>query len=137
MAAISGNPEAPRVLEYLYRHHLFTDRRRIGDEPVYQFHALFREFLLERGQAPAAAPRSGAHALDRAGGQLVARGDFDGAATLFREAQAWPALVGLALHAGAFLLAEGRGKTLVDWVDAMPPELRERSRGWRCISASR
>jgi ATP/maltotriose-dependent transcriptional regulator MalT len=32
--AISGNPEAPLVLDYVFRRHLFTDRRRVGDQPV-------------------------------------------------------------------------------------------------------
>jgi len=50
--ALSDNPEAPRVLDYVYRRHLFTDRRRIGTEPVYQFHALFREFLTHMMEDP-------------------------------------------------------------------------------------
>jgi ATP/maltotriose-dependent transcriptional regulator MalT/DNA-binding SARP family transcriptional activator len=125
LAAITGDDEAPRVLDYLYRHHLFTDRRRTGAQPVYQFHALFREFLLDEGRRRLSVDERRA-ALDRAGSQLVARGDFDGAATLFREAEAWPALADLALHTGAFLLAEGRGQTLVGWVDALPAPLRER-----------
>ena len=113
--AITGDPDAPRVLDYLFRHHLFTDRRRHGPDFVYQFHALFREFLLAEGRARLDAEERQI-ALDRAAGQLVGRGDFDAAATLYREARAWPALAGLALHAGAFLLAEGRSNTLVDWV---------------------
>jgi len=44
--ALSGNDEAPRLLEYLYRQHLFTDRRH-GEQVTYHYHALFREFLLE------------------------------------------------------------------------------------------
>ena len=48
--AITGDADAPRVLDYLYRRHLFTDRRRAGGEPVYQFHALFREYLLAEGR---------------------------------------------------------------------------------------
>src|SRR5439155_10073035 len=32
--ALTGNEEAPRLLEYLYRRHLFTDRRR-GEETSY------------------------------------------------------------------------------------------------------
>ncbi len=51
--AVSGNPEAPLVLDYVYRRHLFTDRRRSGSEPVYSFHALFREFLLAEGRRQA------------------------------------------------------------------------------------
>ena len=123
--AITGDADAPRVLDYLFRHHLFTDRRRTGGEPVYHFHALFREFLLTEGRRRLSEAER-RQAMDRAGSQLVARGDFDAAATLFREAEAWPALADLALHTGAFLLAEGRGKTLVDWVAALPEPLRAR-----------
>ena len=51
---LTGNEEAPRVLDYLYRRHLFIDRRR-GAQTTYHYHALFREFLLEQArEAPAA-----------------------------------------------------------------------------------
>ena len=123
--AITGDPEAPRVLDYLYRHHLFIDRRRNGPDFVYQFHALFREFLLAEGHKRLT-PDERHAALDRAAGQLVGRGDFDAAATLYREAKVWAALTGLSLHAGALLLAEGRGNTLADWIDALPSEYRDR-----------
>jgi len=103
--AITGDADAPRLLDYLYRQHLFTDRRRSGPDPVYQFHALFREFLLDEGRRRLT-PEERRDALDRAGGQLVGRGEYDAAAALYREAQAWPALTGLALHAGATLIAE-------------------------------
>ncbi len=124
-AAITGDAEAPRVLDYLYRQHLFTDRRRSGAEPVYQFHALFREFLLEEGRRRLT-PDERRDALDRAAGQLVSRGEFDAAAALYREAGAWPALTGLALHAGAALIADGRTNTLAQWIDALPEPLRQR-----------
>ena len=120
---VSGNPEAPLVLDYVYRRHLFTDRRRGEAEPIYQFHALFREFLLAEGRRRLTAEER-RQALDRAGGQLVARADFDAAAALYIEAQAWTPLVGLTLHAGRSLLAEGREKTLADWLDALPPGVR-------------
>jgi ATP/maltotriose-dependent transcriptional regulator MalT/DNA-binding SARP family transcriptional activator len=124
-AAITGDEDAPRVLDYLYRQHLFTDRRRGGAEPVYQFHALFREFLLEEGRKRLSVDER-RDALDRAAGQLVSRGEFDAAAALYREAQAWPALTGLALHVGAALIAEGRANTLAQWIDALPEALRQR-----------
>jgi len=122
--AMSGNPEAPMVLDYVYRRHLFTDRRRSGSEPVYVFHALFREFLLDEGRRQLRSEER-QQALDRAAGQLVARGEFDAAAALYIEAQAWKPLVGLALHAGRTLLAEGRRKALTQWLAAMPAEVRE------------
>ena len=60
--------DAPRVLDYLYRQHLFTDRRRSAPEPVYQFHALFREVAATplptslEGSPTAALPPPGAPA---------------------------------------------------------------------------
>jgi len=122
--AMSGNPEAPMVLDYVYRRHLFTERRRSGSEPVYVFHALFREFLLDEGRRQLTREER-QQALDRAAGQLVARGEFDAAAALYIEAQAWKPLVGLTLHAGRTLLAEGRRKALTQWLAAMPAEVRE------------
>jgi ATP/maltotriose-dependent transcriptional regulator MalT/DNA-binding SARP family transcriptional activator len=124
-AAITGDADAPRLLDYLYRQHLFTDRRRSGAEPVYQFHALFREFLLDEGRRRLT-PDERRDALDRAAGQLVSRGEFDAAAALYREAAAWPALTGLALHVGAALIADGRTNTLAQWIDALPEPFRQR-----------
>jgi len=120
---LSGNPEAPLVLDYVYRRHLFTERRRLGAEPVYQFHGLFREFLLAEGKRRLR-PEERTAALDRAAGQLVARGDFDAAAQLYLEARAWPALVGLTLHAGRSMLSEGRRRALLGWLRALPDDVR-------------
>jgi LuxR family transcriptional regulator, maltose regulon positive regulatory protein len=44
---LTGNPQAGQLLESLYRRHLFTFRRG-GSDPVFQYHALFRAFLLSR-----------------------------------------------------------------------------------------
>ena len=56
----------------------------------------------------------------------MSRGEFDAAAALYREAQAWPALTGLALHTGAALIADGRTNTLAQWIDALPAETQQR-----------
>ena len=51
---LSGRDDAPAVLEDLYRRRMFTDRRP-GTEPVYQFHALFLDFLNGRARQALAA----------------------------------------------------------------------------------
>lgn len=122
--AVSGNTEAPLVLDYLYRRHLFTDRRRTGGEPVYQFHALFREFLMAEGRRRLTNDER-RDAQTRAGGQMVARGDFDAAAALYIDAQAWTELAGLTMHAGRLLLDEGREHTLGAWLAALPQSARD------------
>ncbi len=48
--ALTGNPDAAPILEDLYRRRLFTHRGR-GATTTYQYHALFREFLLGRAHA--------------------------------------------------------------------------------------
>jgi LuxR family transcriptional regulator, maltose regulon positive regulatory protein len=45
---ITGNPEAGKVLDQLRRRNLFVSRR-LGSPPEYEFHTLFREFLVARG----------------------------------------------------------------------------------------
>ena len=45
--AVTGSKNAIRFHEELHRRHLFTDRR-IGDEPTFQYHALFRAFLINK-----------------------------------------------------------------------------------------
>jgi ATP/maltotriose-dependent transcriptional regulator MalT len=58
---VSGQPQAAQLLEHLYRGRLFTDRHMVvaagqpaapgreGLVATYQYHPLFRAFLLERG----------------------------------------------------------------------------------------
>lgn len=122
-AAITGSDEAPRLLEYLYRHHLFTDRRR-GTQVTYQYHALFREFLLEecRRRVPANERRE---ATARAGSLLAARGLPSEALALFRDAGDFEAMRAL-IHAHALEWArQGRGQALSDWIEALPQAMRE------------
>ncbi|MBK7744614.1 MAG: hypothetical protein IPI40_13625 [Betaproteobacteria bacterium] len=47
--ALTGNDDVSRLLDYLYRRHLFVDRRRRA-RTLYHYHALFREFLLDEGR---------------------------------------------------------------------------------------
>jgi LuxR family maltose regulon positive regulatory protein len=86
--ALTGDEESPRLLEYLYRRHLFTDRRR-GEEITYHYHALFREFLLEEleRRLPAEDRRK---AAARAAELLIERGQIGEALALFRDAGDWP-----------------------------------------------
>jgi ATP/maltotriose-dependent transcriptional regulator MalT len=70
---LTGIAEAGRLLAALHRENYFTNRYGEG-EPVYQYHPLFREFLLARGHAtlPAARRRDPAR-----GGRPPGRGGPD------------------------------------------------------------
>ena len=122
--ALSGNAEAHRLLEHLYRRHLFVDRRRAGERAVYHFHALFREFLLAEGRVRLAADERRA-ALARAAALMLARGEPDAAAALYRTAGAWRELAALARDASMQLIGEGRHGTLREWIESLPPGIRD------------
>ena len=122
--ALGGSEEAPRLLENLYRHHLFTDRRR-GEQVTYHYHALFREFLLdELGKRVAPGKRRAVTA--RAGHLLSARGLISEALALFRDAGEWQEIRTLVLAHALEWARQGRAQALSDWIEALPAAMRER-----------
>ncbi|HKP67295.1 MAG TPA: BTAD domain-containing putative transcriptional regulator, partial [Casimicrobiaceae bacterium] len=122
--SLTQSDDAPRLLEYLYRHHLFTDRRR-GAELTYHYHALFREFLLEEFARRVPSAERGA-LTTRTAHLLAARGLHNEALALFRDAGDFAAMRDL-IHAHALEWArQGRAQTLSDWIEALPNDMRER-----------
>src|SRR5262249_49116081 len=121
--ALSGNHEAPRLLEYLYRHHLFTDRRP-GEHPTYHYHALFREFLLQELRTRFAPDERCVLAI-RAGHLVAARGLTSDALALFRDAAEWEEMRKLILEHALDWARQGRSQALSDWIEALPAAMRE------------
>jgi LuxR family maltose regulon positive regulatory protein len=129
--ALGGEPAAGRLLADLHRRNLFVGRRA-QKEPVYVFHALFREFLLARlaatldAQALAALQR-------RAAALLAADGDADGAMRLLIAGQAFEEAGRLLDAQAPTFLAQGRTQPLLEWLGALPEAARERPRAlyWR------
>jgi LuxR family transcriptional regulator, maltose regulon positive regulatory protein len=119
---LTGSEDVSRLLDYLYRRHLFIDRRR-GAQTVYHYHALFREFLLEEGRRRLpATERSELSA--RAARLLESRGESGDALVLYRDAADWEAMRRL-IHANALDWARhGRSQALSDWIEALPAQVR-------------
>ena len=118
---ISGNPGAANILEDLYRRHLFT-HRRFAREPVYWYHALFRDFLLSRISYVLGADVERSTRL-RVAQMVRDRGEIEEAVRLFLEAGHWNAAADQ-IEAGAeFLLSGGRNQTLRDWISSLPDSL--------------
>ena len=124
---LSGRDESPALLEGLYRRRMFTDCRP-GAEPVYQFHALFLDFLMARARA-ALAPEELASLLCRSASALEAGGDMAAAMDLWIAAQNWDQSIRLILREANGLLNSGRRQTLVLWIHAIP-EPQSRNESW-------
>ena len=118
---ISGNADAGKLLESFYRRHLFTDRST-GPVPSYQYHALFREFLLRKlheSQAPA-----DLRALKvRAAELLLQRDEPEDALKLCVECGEWQRVVSIILRTAPTLIAQGRRQTLEEWLGLVPPNV--------------
>ncbi|WP_128597103.1 BTAD domain-containing putative transcriptional regulator [Paraburkholderia kirstenboschensis] len=122
---ISGRSNAASILDLLYRRHMFTERRS-GAEITYQYHALFREFLLYRARQvyrPATCKRLAA----QAGRVLEERGQIEQAVALYSLANEGEALVRLICEHADSLLSQGRHRTLEDWICLTDESVRKRA----------
>lgn len=118
--SLTGNASAVRLLDHLYRRHLFINRRP-GKEPVYQFHALFRVFLQHRARTELDASEQkfiAAHAARL----LAAAGQIEDSVALFMAAQDWAAAEQLILIQARDFIAQGRWRNVVDWIGALPQQ---------------
>lgn len=115
---ISGSASAGEVLDELYRNQYLVDRN-VDTELTYQFHDLFRDFLLD-----VLAKDLPAHELaklkTRAACMLETAGQVNEAVQLFRQVQDWDSVVRAIKQHALVLFDQGRWQTLSDWYEGMP-----------------
>ncbi len=121
---LSGETTAGETLARLHRENYFVALREAHAEPVYQYHPMFREFLLARAQD--AFPKERRRQLQKDAAALMEHaGHIEEAVALARDAHDWDTMARLIeRHAGALFL-QGRAETLVHWVEELPPEIQQ------------
>ena len=120
--ALSGVASAPKVLDQLYRHQYFTDRRT-EPQVSYRYHDLFREFLINRAESEFDASALSALRL-KAGELLMASGEAEHAIELLCcSGHASEAQVAIIDRAPS-LLGQGRWKALLDFAGSTGKRLR-------------
>jgi DNA-binding SARP family transcriptional activator len=121
---LTGNPLAGQILARLSRNHYFTQKY----EQTYQYHPLFRAFLLAQARQNFTSEQLACLQAEAAT-LLIAAGQIEEAADLFCAAHDWQALTRLIVaHAGQ-LMVQGRSHTVMQWLNQMPPEVRDAD-GW-------
>jgi len=119
--ALTGNHQAKRILSDLNERNYFTQKLE-SETPHYQYHPLFREFLLHLAREAFNATEL--MKLDtRAAAILEEDGRPEDAIALLQQAKAWPEQVQLILRHGPNLAAQGRNRTLAAWIKDLPDEL--------------
>src|SRR5919201_460203 len=123
--SLTGEERAAAILEGLHRNNYFVEVREARPEPLYQYHPMFRQFLLARAQETL--PKDLRRRLQRSAAALAAQaGRTDDALALYRESHDWDEMARLIETEGPAMLEQGRGETLRHWVEDLPPELLER-----------
>jgi pentatricopeptide repeat protein len=115
---------AQQILEALYRQQFFIDRRRSGEKYWYEYHALFRVFLVHQAQS-VYSPVEWKTLLQAAGDALVAHDRSEEAVPILIKAEAWEAAARLILAQAQGLLDRGRWQTLQYWIESLPERLRQ------------
>jgi LuxR family maltose regulon positive regulatory protein len=118
---LTGTPKAGELLRELIRRNHFITRHG-GKEPAYEFHPLFREYLL--GQMMERYSRVElASKYCIAAEVLIKDGDNEAAIDLLEQARNWRRLAEVILAAASTLKSQGRDATLVAWMEKLPVEV--------------
>jgi ATP/maltotriose-dependent transcriptional regulator MalT len=112
--------DVARELEGLLQYAFLLITTPAQHETLYQLHPLVREFLTRKAREIYSASEL-LEARRRAAALLAEQGQADVAAQLLLEIEDWPALQTLVLQHAEHLLAQGRGETLLRWIQALPP----------------
>ena len=122
--ALSGDAGAGETLARLHRENYFVARREARGEPVYQYHPMFREFLLARAQE--SYPKERRRQLQKDAAALMeGAGQVEEAVALARDGHDWEGMAQLIERHAAAMFAQGRAETLVHWVEELPPEVQQ------------
>jgi len=116
---------AGSILSTLNRNNYFTEKR-FQNEPIYQYHPLFREFLLSRAKK-IFATETLSLLYSRAARLLEESGQTESAVSLLREAGDWDGMVGLIMKHAPSLLAQGRNRPLQKWLESLPRDILEKN----------
>jgi LuxR family maltose regulon positive regulatory protein len=123
--SLTGYQKAGRMLIDLNRSNYFTEKYS-QPVPVFQYHPLFREFLLSHSQGVFKQKKLVKIKRDAAE-ILVGSGLIEDAVELLSEAGNWDEIVKLIYkHAGS-LVKQGRYQTVEGWLNILPKEIIEKT----------
>jgi DNA-binding SARP family transcriptional activator len=124
-AEVTGNTRAHIILSNLYQKNYFIQKYDHHSE-TYQYHPLFREFLLSRAKKTFT-PEQASKIQHATALILKAHGQSEDALGLFNESGDWPEAVLLILKQAPEMIAQGRWQTLEAWIRILPGSVVEQT----------
>jgi LuxR family transcriptional regulator, maltose regulon positive regulatory protein len=120
---LSGLSNAGSILLALSRNNNFTERH-YSSEPVYQFHALYREFLMTRARETFSQQELST-LLHQTASLLEQGGQLEAAIFLLHDLNEWGEMVRLIMQLAPSMIEQGRYRPLADWLNSLPGQMIE------------
>lgn len=117
---LTGQVNTKKMLGSLERNHMFTERLH-SSPPTYQYHPLFRDFLLSTADKRLP-PKDINIIIQRAAAILVDSEYTEEAADLYIKANDETGIIRLVEEHGKILIEQGRGMTISRWIAFIPEE---------------
>lgn len=118
---LTGAANASEILSDLNRNNCFIERR-LHASPVYQYHPLFREYLLFRLKG--SFTQDDTRRLQRKAAQILDESEkFEDAFPLLRDAADWEGINSLVLRHAGTLVKQGRLGVLEGWITSLSGEI--------------
>ncbi len=117
---LTGIPEADQILSLLCRMNYFTEKR-LAPRISYQYHSLFRQFLLAQTKE-FFTHTDLKEIIYKAADLLEQDGQIDDAFSLLSQLNDFPNMARLILSQAPSMVSQGRHQTLGAWLKALPEE---------------
>ncbi len=121
---LTGLTHAHRILSGLTQTHYFTVKSYMR-ESRYEYHPLFREFLLSRAKKNFS-PVHLSDLLLRGATILEEDGQTEAALSLWHDVGDWDGMVRLILKYAPLMLDQGRFRSLEEWLNRIPKDVLEK-----------
>ncbi len=119
---LTENMNSKNILDDMAQRNYFTIKR-FGSSANFQYHPLFREFLLTQAMHKLGKEQL-AEIQIQAADILLNQGDVTHAAGLLRQAQDWDKLLALILKHAQSTLEKGHFSTLRHWITSLPKKMQ-------------
>ncbi|MEK6677785.1 MAG: hypothetical protein AABY39_00050, partial [Nitrospirota bacterium] len=115
---LTGLHQAGELLSELNRRNYFTIRKSLPD-PVYQYHPLFREFLLAQAKQQLTDAQL-IQTQHKAAEILESTGQAEDAIILYSHAEDWASMARIILANAQAMITEGRNQAVEQWINRLP-----------------
>jgi DNA-binding SARP family transcriptional activator len=119
---LTGKHQGDRILSNLCKKNFFIEKKQSEQQTVYQYHAMFREFLLLRAKELFTSKQL--LTLKRTAAMILEESNrTEDSAGLFIETRDWDNLTRLINKNAEQYLINGRTQTLLAWFETFPQEI--------------